>query len=68
MSTRVIFLAGLALFGFDVARLNMTGVAVAGVVLMVIAFYIWGAFTRSFWIDDDPRLAEIDAELEAAGL
>lgn len=67
MSAWIIFLAGLALFGFDVARLTMSGLAVAGVVLMVVAFYMWGAFTRDFWFADDPSLAEIDAELEAAG-
>ena len=67
MTALALFIAGLILFAFDVARLNMTGIALAGVVLMAIAYWLWGAFTRGFWITDDPRYGEIDAELEAAG-
>lgn len=52
--TWVLFAIGLALFLFDVARLNMTGVAILGVVLMVAAALAAGALTRGFWFADDP--------------
>ena len=42
--------AGLLLFGFDVARLNMTGVALLGVIFIAVAGAMWGVFTRDFWV------------------
>lgn len=45
---------GLALIGFDVARLTMTGVAVLGVVLVVLLAWMRGILARDWWIEDDP--------------
>lgn len=58
---RVLLAAGLYLFVFDVVRLSMTGVALAGVVLLWIALVMYGALTRSFWLTDD----ELDQRPEA---
>lgn len=44
--------AGLLLLAFDVARLQVTGVAVLGAGFLLVAFWLFGGFTREFWIDD----------------
>ena len=43
---------GLIAFAADVARLNMTGLALAGVVVMTLAVWILGGFRREAWIAD----------------
>lgn len=69
---RILLITGIALVAFDVARWNMTGVAVLGAVLLLI--WAWSArvFTLAFWVQPDPavnaRLAEVDADLEERGL
>jgi|GEM_PF-2863088 len=64
----LLLLVGLLLLGFDVARLTITGVAVLGVLLMVIAFWLYGGLTRRFWFADDEasaRLSAVDVEIDA---
>lgn len=66
MTERVLLLCGLVLLAFDVARLNITGVALLGIVLMTISALLSGVFTRDFWIADDEtsaRLSAIDQEI-----
>jgi hypothetical protein len=66
MTARVLLLCGLVLLAFDVARLNITGVALLGIVLMTISAFLAGVFTREFWIADDEtsaRLSAIDQEI-----
>lgn len=60
MIRRALLILGFVLFAFDVARLNMTGVALAGVVLMAVALYLYGAWSPSFWIADDELSARLD--------
>lgn len=57
MTRRILLLTGVALVAFDVVRLTMTGVAVVGAALMVIAAILYRAHTRAFWIYDDPDQA-----------
>ena len=61
---RVLLIVGLILIGFDVARLNMTGVAMLGVVFLILAAFLAGVFTRDFWISDNPEYGRIDQQLE----
>ncbi|MDJ1113208.1 hypothetical protein [Microbacterium dauci] len=66
MIRRLLLLMGLVLLAVDVARLNITGLALAGVALMAIAAHLYGALTREFWIADDEesaRLAAADTEV-----
>lgn len=44
----VLMLLGAICLLADISRLNMTGVAVAGVVLLAIALWILGVFRRAF--------------------
>jgi Na+/phosphate symporter len=61
MTARILLFAGLLLFAFDVARLNVTGVALLGVVFIAIAAVLLGALTPSFWIADEPTSVRLDA-------
>lgn len=66
MTRRIILFAALLLIGFDIARLTITGVFLAGVVLMLVAGYLYGATTAAFWIADDElseRLDRVDREV-----
>ncbi|WHE35181.1 hypothetical protein [Microbacterium sp. BDGP8] len=66
MTARVLLLCGLILLAFDVARPNITGVALLGIVLMTISAFLSGVFTRDFWVADDEmsaRLSAIDQEI-----
>jgi hypothetical protein len=49
----VAMLAGFVYFLWDVARLNITGLAVFGVLLVVFALWLLGVFTRAFWTAPD---------------
>lgn len=48
------FITGLAFFTFDLARWDITGLAVAGVALIVVWLWLIGGFEREFWVADDP--------------
>ena len=62
---KALFVAGLLLVGFDVARLNMTGVAVLGVVFITITMWSAGVFTRGFWIADESlHLGDVDVDID----
>ncbi len=66
MTRRILLILGLVLFFFDVARLNMTGVALAGVVLMAIALYLYGITSPAFWVADEElgeRLDRLEQEV-----
>ncbi|MGZ0069356.1 hypothetical protein [Microbacterium arborescens] len=67
MTARVLLLCGMALLAFDIARLNISGVALLGIVFMAISALLFGVFTRDFWwIADDEtsaRLSAIDQEI-----
>ncbi|WP_307221819.1 hypothetical protein [Microbacterium arborescens] len=66
MTARVLLLCGLALLAFDIARLNISGVALLGIVFVAISALLFGVFTRDFWIADDEtsaRLSAIDREI-----
>lgn len=67
MTRRILLILGLVLFAFDVARLNMTGVALAGIVLMAVALYLYGAFTPGFWVADDELSERLDRADQEAG-
>ncbi len=56
MTRRILLLAGLALLAFDVAHLTITGIALAGAALMVIAGIKYGMLTRGFWVVDEPEV------------
>lgn len=52
VAARAAFVVGLALFAIDVARLEMTGVAVLGATLMAAAGLAAGALSPGFWITE----------------
>lgn len=66
----ICFILGVLVIVVDIAMppLMPTGLFFLGVVVLVIWLWLIRAFTRAFWIDDDPRLAAIDNELEERGL
>lgn len=51
---RALIVAGVFFIGFDVIRLDITGIAVTGAVFWAIAALAAGIHTREFWIRDDP--------------
>lgn len=56
---RLLIVAALMLLAFDSADFTITGVSVLAVVLLLIALWLAGGFTRSFWIlDEDAREAQ----------
>ncbi len=66
MTRRILLILGLVLFAFDVARLNITGVALAGIVLMGVALYLYGILSAAFWVADEElseRLDRVDQEV-----
>ncbi|WP_242086035.1 hypothetical protein [Microbacterium lacticum] len=50
---RFLIAAGLLLLGFDAADFTITGVSVLATVIMLIALWLAGGFTRDFWILDE---------------
>lgn len=52
--TKSLTILGFLILGFDAADLTITGVAVLAVVILMIAFWLAGGFTRAFWVADDP--------------
>lgn len=50
---RLLIAAGLLLLGFDAADFTITGVSVLATVIMLIALWLAGGFTRDFWILDE---------------
>lgn len=48
-----LLVGGALLVAFDAVRLNPSGVALLGAFLWLIAFWLSGGFTRSFWIEDE---------------
>lgn len=66
MIRRLILIAALVFIGFDVARITISGVFLAGVVFLLVAGYLYGATTAAFWIADDElseRLDRVDQEI-----
>ncbi len=58
---RLLIVAALLLLAFDSADFTITGISVLAVVLLLIALWLAGGFTRSFWIldeDADARRSE----------
>ncbi len=59
---RLLIVTALLLLAFDSADFTITGVSVLAVVLLLIALWLAGGFTRDFWILDedatDARRAE----------
>lgn len=53
MIARVFLTIGLILLLADFTRLQTTGVALLGVVFLLLWAWLIGAFTRAFWIQDD---------------
>lgn len=53
MTARVLLVTGLLLLGFDAADITITGVSVLATVIMLIALWLAGGFTRDFWILDE---------------
>lgn len=49
----VAFVLGVLLLLIDVLALRITGVAVAGVVSLLVWAFLVGVFTRDFWFADD---------------
>lgn len=49
------FFTGLAFLGYDIARLTITGAAVAGVWFLFVFLWLIGALRREFWVADDPH-------------
>lgn len=46
----MLLLAGVIYIGHDIVRLNMTGLALLGVVHLILALWLLGVFRRDFWI------------------
>lgn len=65
MTARVLAFLGLLVVLFDCADLNVGGITILGAVFIALAAWLGGAFTRDFWVSDDPRLGAIDVELSA---
>ncbi len=66
------FLPGALFIVIDIARLQMSGVAVLGVMFLALWLWLIGGLTRSFWIrygdDDDPNGDGSLDRLEGDGL
>lgn len=48
------FYIAFAFFGLDIARWTISGLALAGLILLVVWLWLIGGFRSSFWVEDDP--------------